>query len=418
MNKKRCVITGMGVVSPLGNKHVQFYTGLRSGLCGIREMTEWDIAGAGTADATYFGSPVELDEKFIKSLPRSMRRSMSKISLYASCAALQAIEQAGLQIGELNNQRTGCIIGSTMGGTSAISEAYRIVTFGKGLEEMSSMQFFKSVSHTAVFNVSHFLNITGTVMAPCAACASALQSIGHAMELISFGKQDIVVCGGAEELAPEVSGSFEVIYAGVSSTRMKDPKQCSRPFDSRRSGLVCGEGAGIFVLEELEHAKARGAEILAEVVGYATCGCGTQISQSDAPAIRKCLEMVYADAEISPDQTDYINAHATSTLQGDFSEATAIREFFGEKTPPVSSLKGHIGHTLGASGALELAASLKMMQESEIIPTLNLESPGEGCEGIDHVMAEPRKKQLDLILKNSFAFGGINAALLCKKYQN
>ena len=222
----------------------------------------------------------------------------------------------------------------------------------------------------------------------------------------------MVMCGGAEELAPEVSGSFEVIFAGVKRAD-RDPKTCSRPFDSARTGLVCGEGAGIVILEEYEHAVARGAKIYAEILGYATCGCGNQISQSDHYSIIRCFDLIYKDAGISPSETDYINAHATSTLQGDMEEAIAIREFFGGGVP-VSSLKGHMGHTLGASGSLELIATLKMMEHSELIPTLNLETPSEECSGILHVKKGMPHK-MKMFLKNSFAFGGINAGLLCRK---
>ena len=416
MKRRRCVITGLGVLSPIGNSPEGLFSALKNGVCGIRRMEEWQEK---QFDADKFlGAPVSLEKEFIKSIPRSARRSMSNISLYASYAAAKAIADAGLTEPELNSPRTGCVIGSTMGGTTAISEAYRIVTEEGGVENMSSMQFFKSVSHTAVFNVSHLFNITGVVQAPCAACASAVQAIGQARDLIAYGTQDIVVCGGAEELAPEVSGSFEIIYAGVTSSRLKEPQKCSRPFDAKRGGLVCGEGAGIIILEELEHALKRNAPIYGEVIGYATCCCGVQISQSDSQAIEQCLNSVYADAGISPEETDYVNAHATSTVQGDLAEAVALRNFFGiGKKIPVSSLKGHLGHTLGASGAIELIASLLMMENSEIIPTLNLESPGEGCEDLDFVMKSPRTAPVSTVLKNSFAFGGINAALLCKKYR-
>ena len=415
MNKRRCVITGMGVISPLGNSPDELYASLRKGCCGIRTMDEWKNQPFGAEK--FLGAPVELPPDFAKTIPRTLRRSMSPISLFAAYAAKQAAADAGLTPEDLQTSRTGCIIGSTMGGTSAISEAYRIVTEDGGIENMSSMQFFKSVSHTAVFNVSHLLNITGVVQAPCAACASAVQAIGQAKELIEHGTQDIIVCGGAEELAPEVSGSFEVIYAGVSSTRFREPHKCSRPFDAKRGGLVCGEGAGIVVLEELEHALKRNAPIYGEVTGYATCCCCTQISQSNSESIEQCLRMVYENAGISPADTDYVNAHATSTVQGDLAEATALRNFFREAPEiPVSSLKGHLGHTLGASGAIELIACMKMMKNSEIIPTLNLETAGEGCENINFVKKEPLAAELSVILKNSFAFGGINASLLCKKY--
>ena len=328
MNRRRCVITGLGVISSLGNSPEELYISLKQGRSGIRVMEEWKERQIG-ADK-FLGAPVVLPADFIKSIPRSMRRSMSNISLYASFAATRAIEDAKLTKQFLCTPRTGCIIGSTMGGTTAIAEAYRIVTEDGGVENMSSMQFFKSVSHTAVFNVSHLFNITGVVQAPCAACASAVQAIGQARDLIAHGVQDIVVCGGAEELAPEVSGSFEVIYAGISSSRLQEPQKASRPFDTKRGGLVCGEGAGIIVLEELEHALRRNAPIYGEIIGYATCCCGTQISQSDSDSIEQCLKLVFDDAIIPVDRVDYINAHATSTRQGDAAEAVALRNFFGK----------------------------------------------------------------------------------------
>lgn len=410
--RKRVVITGTGVVSPLGNSPEAMFEALKNGVCSIREMTEWGpdrLRGR-----PFLGSPVSLAQEDVKKLPRAARRSMSAISVYASFAALQAAEQAGLTGSALTGPRTGCVIGSTMGGSNAISEAYRIANSPNGVADMSSMQFFKCVSHTAAFNVSHLLNISGVVLAPCAACASALQSIGVARDLIASGVQDVVLCGGAEELAPEVSGSFDIIYAGFSSEK-RDPKTCSRPFDALRGGLVCGEGAGILVLESLEHARARGAQILAEIAGCATCCCGSQISQSDAPSIVRCLENVYADASMDRAETGYISAHATSTVQGDLAEAVAIRDFFGPVTPPVSSLKGHMGHTLGASGSLELIASLLMMRDSLLIPNLNFNAPDEACAG-PRFLKNITQGSFDSFLKNSFAFGGINAAVLCRKY--
>ena len=416
MTRRRCVITGLGVLSSVGNTPDELFAALRRGDCGIRVMEEWKDHQFGAKK--FLGAPVVLPPGFVKSIPRSIRRFMSSISLYASYAATQAVADSQLAEADLKSPRTGCIIGSTMGGSTAIAEAYRIVTEDGGPENLSAMQFFKSVSHTAVFNVSHLFGITGVVQAPCAACASAVQAMGQARDLIAAGTQDVIICGGAEELAPEVSGSFDIIYAGVSSSRPDDPRKCSRPFDAARTGLVCGEGAGIIVLEELEHALKRNAPIYGEIVGYATCCCGAQMSQSDSGAIEQCLRLVYADANIRPDETDYINAHATSTIQGDAAEATALRNFFGpDRKIPISSLKGHLAHTLGASGAVELIASLRMMKHSEVIPNLNLETPGEGCEGVDLVMGAPRPASISVILKNSFAFGGINAALLCRKMQ-
>ncbi len=405
---RRVVITGMGAVSPLGNSPGSFFEALLAGKSSIRRMTEWE-------QCSYLGSPVRLPEEFAASLPRSLRRSMSPVSLYSAFAAKQAAADSGLTPEMLASGRTGCVIGSTMGGSTAISESYRILYSGGGLADMSSMQFFKCVSHTAAFNTAHCMGITGTVLAPCAACASGTQAVGMARDLIAGGVQDTVLCGGAEELSPEVSGSFEVIFAGFSPAE-RTPETASRPFDAARSGLVCGEGAGILVLEELEHAKARGAHIYGEIAGYATCCCGTQIGQSDSESIVRCLNLVYADSGLPPESTAYVNAHATSTVQGDLAEARALAEFFGSARPYVSSLKGNIGHTLGASGTLELIASVEMMNRSILLPTRNLETPGEGCKGLNYVMKSPVKAETGLILKNSFAFGGINAALLCSRY--
>jgi len=204
--RRRVVITGIGVTSPLGNSPDEMYASLKAGRCSIREISEWEIDN--WKDSHFFGSPVTLPPDYAKTLPRSIRRSMSSISLYAAHAAQQAVSDSGLPPEEVAGGRCGCIVGSTMGGSSAIEEAYRIFISGKGMEEMSSMQFFKCVSHTAAFNVSHLFSVTGVVQSPAAACASAVQAIGQGRDLIGSGVQDMVICGGAEELAPEVSGSF------------------------------------------------------------------------------------------------------------------------------------------------------------------------------------------------------------------
>jgi len=249
-------------------------------------------------------------------------------------------------------------------------------------------------------------------MATSAACASSLQAIGTGYEIISSGRQDVLLCGGADELHPSVTGSFDVVFA-TSVKYNKTPQMTPRPFDKDRDGLVCGEGSGILVLEEYEHALSRNAKIYAEITGYNTCGSGSHISQSEDKSIVQCISGALKNAQIAYEEIDYINAHATGTIQGDKEEAAAIKEIFG-KTVPVSSLKGHIGHTLGASGAIELVAALNMMDRGIIYPTFNLDEVAPDCEGIDHVI-KPIEKKINTILKNCFAFGGINAALVCRK---
>lgn len=407
MDRRRVVITGVGVVSSLGNTPAELYGNLRNGVSGVRVMTEWTGNGEPS-----LGAPVPLTAAMEKTIPRTWRRSMGRIGIFAALAARSAVESSAFPAEELPNGRCGCVIGSTMGGSNSISEAYRLMLDNR-LDEMSAMQFFKCVSHTAAFNVANMLGIRGCVLSPSAACASALQAIGLGRDLIAAGTQDMIVCGGAEELGPEVPVSFELIEASGGFDRSA-PEKASRPFDASRRGLVCGEGAGLVILESLEHAERRGAAIFGEILGYATCATGTSLSQSDAAAIRRCFELVYRDAGLEPSRTGYVSAHATSTVQGDREEAAAIREFFGDRVP-VSSLKGHLGHTLGASGGLELIASLEMMARSELLPTLNLERPAEECAGLDYVQ-RVRPHEFDFFLKNSFAFGGINATLLCSRY--
>ncbi|TAL26371.1 MAG: beta-ketoacyl-[acyl-carrier-protein] synthase family protein, partial [Nitrospirae bacterium] len=238
-----------------------------------------------------------------------------------------------------------------------------------------------------------------------------LHAIGTGYDLIRLGRQDILLCGGAEELHPTVTGSFDILFA--TSTKYNDaPQKTPRPFDRDRDGLVCGEGSGLLVLESYERATARNANIYAEIIGYSTTANGLHVSQSNKESMVSCMRQALSDSGVKSDSI-YVNAHATATLQGDQEEAEAIREVFGSAVP-VSSLKGYIGHTLGASGAIELIASLLMMKNGNIYPTLNLDNISPECQGIDHVTNQ-KKKEIDLILKNCFAFGGINAALVCKK---
>ncbi len=400
---RRVVITGRGVISSLGHTPEELFRNLEDGKSGVRFMTEWPGKQSGT-----LGAPVALSEEEIRSIPRTFRRSMGGVALYAALASRSAVKEAGLTEEFLTGGDCGCVVGSTMGSANSLNETYRILLLGNGMEEMSSMQFFKCVSHTAAFNTANLFGITGVVQAPSAACASGLQAIGQGYELIASGAQEAVICGGADEISPEVSGSFELIYAGVSNWN-GTPETAARPFDADRKGLVCGEGAGILVLEEYEHARKRGAQILGEILGYATCGGGSCLSQSDSGAILRCMERVFRNAGVRPEETDWISAHATATVQGDREEAEAIRRMFGDRVP-VSSLKGHLGHTLGASGALETAVLLESAANDRILPTRNLNDPGD-CGGLHHIRKNTDRK-IRMILKNCFAFGGINATLL------
>jgi 3-oxoacyl-[acyl-carrier-protein] synthase II len=404
---KRVVITGMGVVSPLGNSVSAMMDALAAGTSAVEYMADWT---AYTGLRSLVAAPALLENE--KKIPRQARRSMGRLAIFAVQAAEQAVAGAGLDEELLTGGRTGCVVGSTMGSAGSINETFETMLPARDLSELTSMKFFQCVSHTAAMNISQYLNVSGIVMATSAACASGLQAVGAGYDLIRTGRQDCVLCGGAEELHPTVTGSFDVLYA--TSTHHNDsPKTTPQPFDRDRDGLVCGEGGGILVLEEYDHAVARGAKIHAEVLGYSTCGSGAHVSQSNAQAMVRCMRDVLHESGIAAGDIDYISAHATATLHGDVEEAAAIREIFGDRVP-VSSLKGNMGHTLGASGGIELVAALEMMKQGIVYPTLNLKNVDPACTGIQHVF-QPLETPVDTILKNSFAFGGINAALVCRK---
>ncbi|MCD4781855.1 MAG: beta-ketoacyl-[acyl-carrier-protein] synthase family protein [Candidatus Omnitrophica bacterium] len=405
---KRVVITGIGAVTPLGANVDETIAAIEANKSAVVKMEIWkEYDGLNNLVA----APAELKNE--KEIPRKKRRSMGRMGIFSVQAAREAVADAGLDREKVGSACTGCIIGSTMGGAEAMNDTFELMLPKKDLSELSSMNFFKCVSHTAAMNVSQYFGIKGCVMATSAACASSLQAIGAAYWLIQMGKQDIMLCGGAEELHAIVAGSFDILFA--TSTHFNDrPELTPRPFDKDRDGLVCGEGSGILILEEYEHARNRNAKIYAEIVGYHTCGSGEHVSQSNKQAMVECIDNTLRSANIRPEDIDYINAHATATLHGDKAESEALKEIFSDKVP-VSSMKGYIGHTLGASGAIELIATLKGSERGIIYPTKNLENPADDCKGIQHVM-QKQKKELKYILKNCFAFGGINASLIATRF--
>lgn len=407
MTLRRVVITGIGTVSPFGEGVSSLMDGIHNNRSAVKYMDGWDQYNG---LQSLVAAPVaDLDEKRI---PRQKRRSMGRMSIFAALAADEAVIDSGLSLQDEDLWRIGCVIGSTMGSAKSINDTFETMLPDKDLSRLNSTMFFQCMSHTAAVNTAQYLGLVGSVMAPAAACASALHSIGSAFDLIRLGRQDVVLCGGAEELHPTVTGSFDILFA-TSTGHNDSPSTTPRPFDRDRDGLVCGEGCGILVLEEYGRAVRRGATIYAEVGGFCTTANGIHVSQSNRDSMIVCMKSALAEASISPDNIDYINAHATATIQGDAEEAEAVRELFADKVP-ISSLKGHLAHTLGASGSIELIASLMMMKNGTIYPTRNLENVADDCKGICHV-TEPRRADISAFLKNGFAFGGINAALVCRK---
>jgi 3-oxoacyl-[acyl-carrier-protein] synthase II len=407
MRPGRVVITGVGTVSPFGYGVEPLMAGIREGRSAVRFMPGW---GEYKGLRSLVGAPAELRGE--KEIPRKKRRSMSPMSIFAVQAAEQALSDAGLDVSRLDPGRAGCILGSTMGSAISLNEFFEIVLPEKKVYDVPSMLFFKCMAHSAAMNVAQYFGLSGYVMATSAACASGLQAIGTGCHLLRLGLQDVVLSGGAEELHPSVTGIFDLLYA-TSAGYNDSPLRTPRPFDSERDGLVCGEGGGIVILETLEHAVRRGAHVYAEIIGYNTCGSGSHISHSEKDSMARCMELALDEAGLRPGEIDYINAHATATVQGDREEAAAIAGLFGE-TAPVSSLKGYFGHTLGASGAIELIASLMMMKDGIAYPGLNLQNVAPDCGGINHLGA-PLERNLEHIMKNSFAFGGVNASMVCRK---
>ena len=407
MSLKRVVITGLGSVSPFGNSVEMLMQGISEGRSAVRFMEGWDQYKGLRSQVA---APAEMKDE--KKIPRQKRRFMGRMSIFSAQAAEQALADSGIDRAAVPKAKMGCAVGSTMGSATSINDTFEIMLPDKDISRLNSSMFFQCMSHTAAANVAQYLELEGAIIATSAACASALHAIGTGYDLVRLGRQDVMLCGGAEEVHPTVTGSFDVLMA-TSAGFNSSPEKTPRPFDRDRDGLVCGEGSGIVILEEYEHAVSRNARIYAEITGYHTNGNGSHVSQSNRDSMVRCMREAMSDAGVAAAEIDYINAHATATLQGDQEEAEAIREVFGA-TVPVSSLKGYMGHTLGASGAIELIASLMMMQRGIIYPTRNLDNVSPECSGIDHVV-QPLSKKIDLLLKNCFAFGGINATLICKK---
>ena len=404
---KRVVITGMGIYSPIGNHLDAVRDALRVGRSGIRAMDEWrKIVGL----RSLVGGTIEAINP--KDIPRRFRRTMGRTALLGTFAAQDAVERAGLDQATLSSGDAGIAMGSTTGSAGALQEFFGGYLSTGGIEQTEGTLFMKVMSHTLAANVAAALSFRGRLIAPCAACASSTQAIGEGYETILAGRQQIMICGGADELHPTTVGVFDVLHAA--STRFNDePTRTPRPFDRDRDGLVLSEGAAAVVLEDFDHAVARGATIHAEILGYATFCNASHMTQPCPDSTTRCMAEACASAGVAPGDLDYVNAHATGTELGDAAEAQALRTLVSS-TVPVGGTKGYTGHTLAASGAMEVIFCVLMMQGEFLAPTLNLDRVDPACEGLAHVRtltkASPRR-----VLTSNFAFGGVNASLVLGK---
>jgi 3-oxoacyl-[acyl-carrier-protein] synthase II len=405
----RVFVTGIGLTSPLGNDLPSAMAALREGRHGIVTMPEW----AGVKSMRTRLAAVVRDVP-ISDYPRKKARTMGRVALLATYATLQAIQDAGLNLENLPPSTTGLAYGSTHGSSSAQEEFCRALFSNHGLQGIPSSAYLKFMSNTCSVNLAQFFGIKGRVISTCSACTSGSHAIGYGYEAIRAGHHDVMLCGGAEEMHFSHAAVFDILYA-TSTRHNESPGDSPRPFDADRDGLVVGEGATTLVLESEEHARRRGAHVHGEVIGFGTSCDGQHVTMPSTDGMATAMRSALADAGIAPGQVDYVNAHATATEAGDIAESHATMQVLGPEVP-ISSTKGHTGHTLGACGALESAFCLALAHAGFVPPTRNLMNPDPRCAPLRYVRDEPLDlPRLDITMNNNFAFGGINTSLLFRR---
>lgn len=406
---KRVVVTGMAGVTAFGNDWQSVGPRLKDERNAVREMPEW---GVYEGLNTRLAAPIP-DFSLPTHYPRKKTRAMGRVSELATVATELALTRAGLiDHPVLAGGRTGIAYGSSIGSTAPIS-AFGAMLNDKTTANITATTYVQMMPHTAAVNTGLFFGLRGRVIPTSSACTSGSQGIGYAYEAIKHGYQDVMVAGGAEELCPSEAVVFDTLFA--TSLMNDSPSLSPKPFDKDRDGLVIGEGAGTLVLEELEHARARGAHIIAELVGFATNCDAAHVTQPQQETMQLCMALALADAGLAPQDIGYISAHGTATERGDIAESHATAALFGDSTP-ISSLKSYFGHTLGACGAIEAWLSLEMMAEGWFAPTLNLNEPDLACAPLDYVRSGGRVLDVEYLMSNNFAFGGINTSLIFKRW--
>ncbi len=410
---KRVVITGVGAISPLGNDWLTVEARLKSGLNAVQTMHDWARYNGLN---TRVGAPAAAFTLAPERYNRKSMRSMGRVSLMAVRASEMALADAGL-LGDplVTSGRMGISYGSSAGSPEAIGN------FGKMLlehttEGITATTYVKMMSHTAAVNIGVFFGLTGRIVTTSSACTSGSQGLGYAYEMIQSGKQTAMLAGGSEELDVTSAAVFDTLFA-TSIKYNEAPELTPRPFAAERDGLVLGEGACTVVLEELEHAQARGANIIAEIIGYGTNSDGRHITQPNSDTMGKAMELALEDAGLQPSDIAYVNAHGTATDHGDVAESHATHKVFGSQVA-ISSLKSYMGHTLGACGALEAWMTIEMMRSGWFAPTLHLQNIDPRCAELDYLMDDGRHIDTDVVMSNNFAFGGINTSLIFQRWKN
>jgi 3-oxoacyl-[acyl-carrier-protein] synthase II len=411
--ERRVVVTGVGVVSALGNNPRIFWENILAGKCGIGPITSFDVSAFTTriaAEVTDFDP--------VPAFPSAKdARRADRFAQFAVFAAEEALRDSGLDLNAVDREQVGSFIGSGIGGLHTIEEQHRVY-LAKGPGRISPFMIPMLILNMGSGLFSMFHDLRGPNVATCSACATATHALGEAWRTIKMGDARVVFAGGSEAaLVPLGLGGFCAMRA--LSTRNDDPQHASRPFDRDRDGFVMGEGGGVIVLEELEHAKARSARIYAELVGYGNTADAHHLT-SPSPGgegAARCMRNALRSAGMNPEEVSYINAHGTSTPQGDIAETQAIKTVFGQhaRKLAVSSTKGATGHMLGGAGAVEMALCVKAIENNIVPPTINLENPDAECD-LDYVPHVAREMKVNAIVNNSFGFGGHNASIVARKF--
>ena len=405
---RRVAVTGMAGVTAFGDNWATIEAHLRSGKNAVRRMHEWDYFDNLNSR---LGAPVD-DFATPGHYSRKMVRSMGRVSLMAVRASEMALLDAGLlDDPSIRDGRMGIAYGSSAGSVDPVRVFGRMLDTGS-MQGVTSTSYIQMMPHTAAVNVGLFFGLKGRVVPTSSACTSGSQGIGYAYEAIRFGRQQMMLAGGAEELSAPGAAVFDTLFA--TSCRNEAPETTPRPFDRERDGLVVGEGAPTLVLEDFDSARARGARIYAEIVGYASNSDGLHITQPEASTMAVVMRDALADAGLSASAIGYVSAHGTATDRGDVAESQATQQVLGSGKP-ISSMKSYLGHTLGACGAIEAWWAIEMMRRGTFAPTLNLTTPDPACGELDYLMDAWRMLETEYIMSNNFAFGGINTSLIFKR---
>ena len=405
---RRVVVTGMAGMTPLGDTWPAIRAAMQEGRSGVRYIKDWDHL---TDLNTRLAAPVDYFEHE-KIFPRKQMRSMGRCAAFAVKSAENALKDAGL-LGDpvLKSGRAGCAFGSSYGSTEPTKGFVSFMDTGIATG-LSAMSYIKMMSHTAVVNVGIFFGLRGRVITTSSACTSGSQAIGYSYEAIKHGHAEVMIAGGAEELCPTMAIVFDTLFA--TSCKNTTPDKTPQPYDQDRDGLVIGEGGATLVLEEREHALARGATIYAELVGFGTNMDGSHVTDPQSETMGGALKLALADAVLESSAIDFVSGHGTATVQGDIAETLATSDVLGPDTP-IHSLKGYFGHTLGACGAIEAWLVIEMMREGRFAPNINLNRVDERCGELDYITGSFREIDATHVMSNNFAFGGVNTSLIFKR---